>query len=185
MMDFTSALAGPETAPEAAPAKQEPSYNLSTEQLAELPPVRAVMQGKPSAIYADENATSPLAISIGRNFQKIGELGLALYRSPSKRVVLFNPSVLDSKDLLAADKAGKLDSIAAPLESFDAAPAPQAAASVTEPPAPVPFTKGLTPRAQSKLAGTRISALIDDEPPSKRPIPGGGRILNSLLERAV
>lgn len=190
-MDFTNSLIGPDQADAATAATPETNTGeLPVDQIAELPPVRAVLEGKPAAIYADETVNSPLAHTIGKNFKKVGELGLALYRSPNKVVVMFNPAVLDPSDLRAADRAGKLDDVAVSMASFESTGAPKTPESAPGAPepvsgAPAPVSEGLTPRAQSKLAGKRITALMDDEAPSKRPVPGAGKILNGLLERAV
>lgn len=191
-MDFTSSLIGPESsATAAAPASPAAPSLMDVGQLAELPPVRALLEGKPAAIYAEEGINTPLTQTIGQNFKKIGELGLALYRSPNKKMIMFNPQAIDVNELRQADNEGKLDSVAISLEAFEAGGAPTAAQTAASAPAPqpgvapAPLTKGLTPRAQSKLAGTRIGALMDDESPSKRKVPGGGKILNSLMERAI
>lgn len=171
-----------------SPAPQETTGDVPVDQIAELPPIRAVLEGKPAAVWAPEGINTPETQIIGRNLKKVGELGLALYRSPNKKMVLFNPALLPPADLKAADAAGKLDEVAAPLESFSAAPATEAPAPGAEQPAPgaqQPVTSGLAPRAQSKLAGTRLKALMDEEEPSKRTVPGGGKILNSLFSRAA
>jgi hypothetical protein len=181
-MDSPTSTIGPE--PAGQPAADQ-NFNLEVNQVAELPPVKAVLEGKTAAVYADENATSPLALSIGRNFTKLGELGLGLYRSPSKKVVMFNPNVIDGAELKKADQSGQLDKIAVSLDTFEQAQAPAAGEESPAAGATQPLSKGLTPRAQSRLAGTRIKALMDDEEPTARPVPGGGRILNSFLQRAV
>lgn len=187
MMDLTSNI-GPEQSAPASPAPETTDTDLGT--LAELPPVRALLEGNPGAIYAPEGINTPLTQTIGQNFKKMGELGLALYRSPNKVMVMFNPNVVDPDDLRAADKAGKLDTVAKPLAAFEGEQAPVAGSAAPAAPSPVgapvaPINEGLTPRAQSKLAGERLSALKDNPAPSKRPVPGAGRILNGLIERAV
>lgn len=161
----------------------------ATEQtdLSTLPPVQAVLAGQPPAVYVpavELSQQSPVVQTLAANMEGLAELGLSIYRATDK-VVLFNPELVGEDQLRQADESGQLESLASPLESLmggEGSPAPQTPAGA---PTPTPGAATITPRTQAKLAGTRLQHLIDDDKPSERKIPGGGKILNSLLKRAV
>lgn len=166
------------------PEQPEAPADLPVEEVAALPPVKAVIEGQPPAVYVPEGTRNPMTDILTANFPKLGELNLSIYKSLDKKIVLFNPEKLPAETLQQADKAGNLDSVAAPLDAILNAPAPGEGEQAPASPAPQPMTPGITPRAQSKLAGKRIASLMEKSP-TDRPVAGGGRILNSLLQRAV
>jgi hypothetical protein len=165
--------------PEAPAAGQ-----LDLDQVAELPPVKQVLAGAPPAVWVPEDFSSPLTKILGANLPALGELGLSLYRSPNKRLILFNPQVIPSEQLQKLDAEGKLDSVAAPLEGLETPEAPTAPQAAPIAAGPVSGAPGLAPRAQSKLAGARLNSLMPKSP-SQQAAPGAGKVLNSLLTRAI
>lgn len=187
------ALTAPAPAPQESPAAgaaPDPK-TITPEQLSQVPPVAAVLTGTPAGFWVDEKDThviEPLVQSI----PKLAQLGLSAYRTQAKQVVVYNPKSLAPAALQKLDQEDKVSSTLPPLRDLavasqkQAAPGQAPAAPASPQPAmaaPMPGAPA-APRAQAKIAGTRLQALMPQDPTSGA-APGQGRILNGLLQRTV
>lgn len=155
----------------------------SLEQLAELAPVKAVLDGEPPAVSVPPlpmEQQPPVVQTLANSIPQLNELGLSVYRSNDDAVgvVLFNSELLTAEEVQEADKAGSLGSLVTPLDSLLNGPPAKSQpgpAATTPPPTPAPVP------ANTKMQGRRLKALVEDEQPTERKLPAGGRVLNSLL----
>jgi hypothetical protein len=179
--------------PEAGGAAPEASLNI-----AEAPPVKAVLAGEPPALWASTEEPNLGALFVSENLPALGQLGLGLYRGKD-RVVLFNQQMLPPEKIKALDAAGQLDSISAPIDSLlgaaspapgpgvSGAPAGAGAAGNALPasaPAPAPAPAPPVAPAGPQAAAMRIQQL-QPKTPSERPLPGQGVVINGLMRRAA
>lgn len=125
---------------------------------------------------------------------------MGLYRSLAGDLgVLFNRMIISDQEIMDADKAGKLDSIAPPFDQVNAeigkagqkhpilsaknptglkqAPAPAVQ------PAPIAPVEPAKP-ASSKEVLQKNKALTPGGPTSG-PVPGAGRLLNNILKPVI
>lgn len=194
----------PNSAPEQAP---EQSQGLPPELL-ELPAIQGLIAGAPNAVSMDISnfAKTDAGKLIAQNQQDIQEAGLGFYKSIHGDVgVIYNQLHVHPADLQAADKAGKLTSIAPPWSKVDHAlskagaahPALRHAGAPTAPPMATPMAppqaatgivptpgKPLAAQAQSKLLQARIAAT-QPVAPTGGPVPGGSQLLNRVLRPIV
>jgi hypothetical protein len=140
---------------------------------------------------------------IAENKEPLMSAGIGFYRSISGQFgVLFNALRVSPEDIVAADKTGKLLTVApdfsdvnhqlsksgADNPALQAQPAaglapavsaqapPQSASGMLSPPAPASVARRLTAqRVMNMQAGA----------PTSGPAPGGGRLLNSILKTPV
>jgi hypothetical protein len=128
--------------------------------------------------------------------------GLLFYKpkTPNVLAVLFNPEVLPAKKLKELDLGGQLtealppitqlmgagDAAETPSTSYQSVEAPETSVQAPSAPETVPVLPAPTfgVDAQRQAARTRLQTLAGQEP-SKRPIPGGGQVLNGLLRQVV
>jgi hypothetical protein len=202
-----AALAPPPTSqigPEqgAAPI-EKPEENSGEGDVANSAPVKALMTGKPPAVWASTDTPNEGALFVAKNLPAFGQLGLGLYRGKD-RVVLFNPQLIPAAKVKALDGAGQLDTLAAPIDTLLApaadspagpesapgnapglsAPAgPVAAAPGPAAPAPAPAPMAGIHASPPSASMARLQQL-QPKAPSERPLPGQGAVINGLLRRA-
>ncbi len=176
----------------AAPAEEGDTAGLPEELLAQ-PFMNALLQGKPAAVYVQNESPPPEAQLILDHADALGEAGFRIYPSTTKPVtVFFNALALSPDDLKAADEGGKLDAVAVPFEELqevfagarkgvETAPTDESGAPMAPSAAPAPAN---TPPTNPKLAAARIKNMSPGTPTSG-PAPGQGRLLNNILKPVV
>jgi len=187
-----------ETAP---PAETDQTASLPDEVL-RVPAIQAIFAGSPPAVSApiEEFASRPEGKLVMANKEALMKAGMGLYRSVAGDLgVLFNQMYVHPEELKAADAAGKLLELAPPFDSVN----PSVAASGENHPSlqkrevPGGF-KTFTPpavqqppmvapppaKAQTKLMTARVNAQSPGSPTSG-PVPGAGRLLNSILKQPL
>src|SRR6185295_18520516 len=103
----------PNAAPEPAPATEGPL----PEPLLKIPALQAVMAGAPPAVSTNIEAfkNNPAFKPISDSKDVLQQAGVNFYRSLSGDIgVIFNQLKIHLEDLQAADKMGKLTTIAPP-----------------------------------------------------------------------
>lgn len=193
--DISAAPSAPAPAPEPAPAPAEPKAesaeagDLPDALLQEVPALQLLMNGSPPATFAARDAQFPELETVAKHIKDLGEAGFGVYGTQDgTNIVVFNGLYVTPEELKAADEAGQLANIAVPYEelrsAFDQpsgpASAPADGSTVTAPPMPssggaAPPPSVTTARAKNISVGT----------PTSGPVPGQGRILNSILKPVV
>jgi hypothetical protein len=183
---------------------QEQAQGLP-EDVLKLHPIQALIAGTPAAVSmpVKEFSKLPEAEALVKNADALKAAGFGFYRSLNHDTgVVFNALHVHPQDLQAADKAGKLESIAPPWNhvahviskaglthpALHSRGVPQSAATPT-PVAPAQAGSGQLPKpepasAAKKQATARLLALQPGNPTSG-PAPGAGRLLNSILKPVV
>lgn len=174
------------------------------------PIIKQLQSGDVPPIYVTAADFGPHADLLPKLQQGLPQLGLGVVTAPkSGALVAFNKNLYTAKDILEADAAGKLSTIALPLQTQysqaaagGAAPAPDASGAASAPqaspaPSPTPAAAPATPPAAptpSITAGlmgnpatnpaqkARLSAMAP-QPPTRQAKPSSG-ILNGLMSRA-
>lgn len=160
------------------------------DEVLEIPAVYGLLHGNPAAIYADLKTTNPELEVIGKHAPELGAAGMGFYKSKDGTLgVLYNSAYVDEATLRAADGRGAIQEVAAPYEEVQArfngavgqSPAGPAASVV-----PSPTATGSPPssKTQQKVAGARLKNLQLGSPTSG-PVPGQGRIANSILKPVI
>lgn len=176
--------------PGATPAP-EPAAAGGNEQLI----VRGIASGQLPGAYIPESAPKSEA---NVSPEDLSAQGVSLYRpqTPGIAAVMFNSEVVPIEKIKELDASGTLtktfpsvtDLMAGP--SAEAGATPEAPAEAAEP-AQQPSAVPVLPRptfggaAARKVSTARLAALGGGVEPSKRLIPGGGSVLNGLVQRAV
>lgn len=188
-----------------APEQSAPDVKLSSELL-KIPAMQALMVGKPGATSVNFKADKKLAVAadIFKHKDDLLKAGFGLYRAMDGDTgILFNQLYVHPEELKQADAAGKLLDIAPPLRNLDTKmqtaghadhpvlnhdgvvpngfkvapvpPVPQMNSSpVQQPPA----------AAQRKALASKIAGLSPGGP-TQGPVPGAGRLANSLASPVV
>jgi hypothetical protein len=206
--------APPEVEPtQAAPAPEEaPAVKLPL-VLLKMPAMQALMAGAPPAVSGNIKDFSKRgeAKEFVTHKDALAKSGFGFYKSLSGDVgVIFNMLHLHPQDLIAADKAGQLKTIAPDFDVVDHsvsksghtnpvfhaqgvpnAPAgpkaiqpPQFATGGALPPQEAPAQSQLPASAQRKALQARLMNIAPGAPTSG-PAPGQGRLLNSILKPVV
>ena len=189
-------LGAPASAPAPAPAAPEGGDEGSIpEAVLEIPEFSGLLEGKPAAVYVDNGFKSPETDTIMQHTDELAQAGFGFYPGKDgKTNVVFNTQFISPEEIQKADAEGKLRDIATPFAelkaSFDsvigsgtsgaapsdaAAPAPASSPAL---PAPAPAS------VSKKLATQRVNNVAPSSPTSG-PVPGQGRILNSILKQPV
>lgn len=191
--DDVTAKPEDEVTPAAEPTDSGDTTELP-ESVLKIPAVHALLQGSPPAFFVDSKTKDPDIKTLEKHTKELTGAGIGAFPAQSLpgNVVVFNSLVLPPEEIMKADQEGSLDSIAVPWETLkaeyektgdeEAAPAVSAAGVPTGEPAPAgaPPTAGV----QSKLMQKRISNLAVGSPTSGVR-PGGGRVLNAIVNPAV
>jgi hypothetical protein len=197
-----------------APAAPEQDSGLP-DSLLKVPAMQALMAGSPPALSSSIKSfeKNPVAKLIAENKNPLMQAGIGFYKSLNGDTgVIFNGLHIHPEDLQAADKMGKLTTIAPPFDSVDHAVSksglgnpvlkpknvPQGPASPrlkapptianTVPPGPAPQP---APAVKQATAGIQKAVLNQRGKnsavgaPTTGPAPGAGRILNSILKPVV
>lgn len=169
---------------EAAPAEE--GAGLPDALLEAAPALQLLMQGSPPATFAAVNAEFPEIETVSKHVKDLGEAGFGIYpTADGVNLVVFNGLYITPEEVKAADEAGQLDQIAVPYEelrsAFGAEPVKGAVASAPPPPSGSPPPN---PTTGKKLTTARVKNLSVGAPTSG-PVPGQGRIMNSILKPVV
>lgn len=202
----------PPTDPAAAQAPAAPATDGAAPpslppDLLKLSPIQGLLSGAPSAVSMDisDFAKTEDGKIIAKNGQVLQAAGMDFFKSlHGDQGVIYNSMRIHPQDLLAADKAGKLASVAPPWHKVEhalskaganhpaltakgavgpAAPTPQqppqaATGIVAEPGKPLPA------KAQSQLLQARVAATMPPAP-TGGPAPGSSQLLNRVLRPIV
>ncbi len=204
-------LAQAQVAPPQAAAPQPQGQELAPDQQAQAPqlpaPLDAVAAGQtPAAVLPPVQPNQPpddVQEFVISNFDNLATLGLAAFEAPDMSTVIFNPQMVDQKQLEAAAKAGTLDQLLnPPKQGQELAPrgAPAQGAAVPDntaaqvaqqhaeqrPQAPVPTAPQIAPKVpastQNMLAKARVRNMgAGAKPAGLTPNPVG----NQLSKRAL
>lgn len=168
-------------------ADADDSTELPDEVL-KIPLIGGLLEGKPAAIYDLANSKIPPIEAITRNAKLLTETGINFYKSKDGALsVMFNSQFISQKELEKADKDGKLTEIAEPLASVMAAydsVLSESAAPAGSAPSASPAPQSPNTPINKRLTTARLQNLEPGSPTSG-PAPGGGRIINEVLRRAV
>lgn len=148
--------------------------------------LRAISAGQIPGVAIPSNAPK---ITSDLTPDDITGAGVGIYRPHTSDLaaILFNQEQVPVKTLENMDKAGKLSEAFPSIMTFLGGPGtPKADADSSTGPAPVPVMPAPTfgARASTKVATARVNAL-GGTAPSDRIRPGGGTVLNGLLQRPV
>lgn len=181
--------------------------------IVKMPTFMALIAGAPPALSArigKGHENNPSFEVIKKHKDALQKAGFGFYKSLSGDFgVIYNSLYIHPEDILAADKAGKLQQVAPPADAvhhaigksglanpvlrvsnLPGAPAqrkslapPQTASGML----PVPsqsLTSGPSAGVQNKTQNARLSAL-NASGPLTGPSPGAGRLLNQILKPVV
>lgn len=208
MDDLVSPAAQAPTAPEPTepePQAAAPKQTLPPELL-KLPVFQALIAGSPAAVslrLKGREDQDEIKL-VKKNMPLLQSAGFGFYRSLSGEIaVTFNQLYIHPEDIIAADKAGKLEAIAPPA---DAVAHSVAKSGLSNPvlqtrslPGGLATQKGLVPpqsaggqlpvpqspgAVQRKLATARVLNMQAGGP-TTGPSPGAGRLLNTILKPVV
>lgn len=189
--------------PQAAPEPEElPAEAALPEEVLKIPAMGALLQGSPPATYGPLKSKMPEIQTLSKHAQDLKNAGFAAFESESMpgNFVLFNGLIVKPDEVMQADKAGQLDSVAVPFESlvksFDGAkkgseetPAEGAPPSEVAPggaiaPSAASSVPALPASAQRRTMSARVANLVPGSPTSG-PAPGRGRVLNAISKPVV
>jgi len=191
--------------PQAVPPAEEAEPTEKSalpEEVLKIPAMNALLQGSPPATYGPLKSKMPEIETLSKHAQDLKTAGFAAFESESMtgNFVLFNGLAIKPDEVMQADKAGSLDSVAVPFEalvkSFDAAKKDAAApAEDGAPPSQAAPGEAITPvaassvpplpaSAQRRTMSARVANLVPGSPTSG-PAPGRGRVLNAISKPVV
>jgi len=129
-------------------------------------------------------STSEEYAPLRANVRSLTKLGLGMLVGKNDRLVFFNPQVLKIDEVKAIDKNGAMDKVFPDLASLGggAATPPEAPGEVQTPPAAVAPASAVPPAPPGILEKRLTGAK--PVPPAKQVVPGGGGILQGILDRA-
>ena len=160
---------------------ESPLTSLTGQPVPEAPQnelISSLTSGKLPGVNVPEGFKPGAKLSglTGPDFQNAG---LAIYRPRTSGLMLtiFNPSAVSPDDVKAADAEGKLATLFPDVFQFDAPEATEDAPSANR----VPILPRPASGALAALSGAAQAPVL----PTERPIPAGGQLLNSLVNRAV
>lgn len=174
-------------APAPAPTEDDGGAGVP-EALAKLPTFNLLLQGKPPAVWASKDSTAPEVKVFAEHMPELAKLGFGAYITKSQPgAVLFNMAHIDPKQIVLADEKGELSAVAPPIEEVNVAIADGLKAS---PPAPAeaPMPAGApmaAPTPTNKPLNTARIKNVTPGSPSSGPVPGQGRVMNSILKEAI
>jgi hypothetical protein len=115
------------------------------------------------------------------NVRSLTKLGLGMLVGKDDRMVFFNPQVLKIDEVKQIDQHGAVDKIFPDLASLAGGAAPPPEASPAAPSTPAPSSP--VPPAPPGVLEKRLTGA-KPVPPAKQVVPGGGGILQGILDRA-
>src|SRR6185436_5245924 len=171
--------------PQEPPAASESTASIPDEVL-EIPTMFGLLNGAPPAVWAEAGRKDPEIQTVVKNAKPLEESGLGFYKSKDNKItVMYNSAFVDQAELAKADDAGTLTQLVPSYDNVrkNAESAISGAPSAL-PGAPVAAGSPPSSAAQKSLAGKRAKNLQVGEPTSGA-VPGGGRILNSVLKNVL
>lgn len=198
----------PTASAQPAPPAVEGTGNQAAipDEILQIPAFQGLMTGQPPALSADLKSfdNRPEGELLAKNKDTLMQAGIGFYRALSGTTgVVFNSLYLSPEDLKKADKEGRLSQIAPSFDDVNQAvmssgadnpvlaaarvPAGPSAGAAPQPPqtgSPIPPSSGPPASAQKKLTTARLKNL-QAGPPSSGARPGGGRLLNRILQQPV
>lgn len=170
------------------------------DELLQIPAMQAVMAGQPGAFSAvlSQFEKMPESKVIAANKDKLMQAGFGLYRSlDGQHGAVFNQLFVSPDEIKAADKAGQLAVVAPPFDQLNMEVGKAGAANpvLAEGERPADFRAGMpapapgpveppSASAQQSLATKRANNMQLGSPTSG-PVPGEGRLLNTILKPVV
>jgi hypothetical protein len=194
----------PDAAPAPAGAQEDlPAESSLPEEVLKIPAMAALLNGSPPATYAPLKSKIPEIKTLTKHAEDLKKAGFAAFESESLpgNFVLFNGLIVKPDEVMQADKAGQLDSMAVPFDQLtksfesarkDAVPAEAAGEGAPAAPAPagqaaaapVPVGAPAPAGAQKRLLSARVANLMPGSPTSGA-MPGRGRVLNAISKSVV
>lgn len=194
------------TAPPAVETAEEAAEGGLPDELLQIPALQGLMSGQPPAVSVALKGfgNRPEARLITDNKRQLQEAGLGFYRALDGTTgVIFNSLYVKPQDIQAADKAGRLTELAPSFDEVNSAvlqagpdnPVMRMGAVPGGPAGAAPAVpqmgsmsgmrmSGLSGAAEKKLTTARLKSL-QQGPPSSGARPGGGRLLNAIMGRAI
>lgn len=168
------------------PANSEPKEETSglPEEILAMPIFKGILEGAPAALWTPTGDKTPESLAAVKNQKALGDVGIFLFRDkPSGLDLIFNGQFISPALIKTAAKKGRLKDVASPLAETLAAingtAAPEAGGA-TLPSSGMPSSVPV----DSPLNTARISNLEPGSPTSG-PLPGSGRVLNSLMKPTI
>lgn len=208
-LDESTPAVAPEApiAPEDATAPATDETSGISDDVLQIPAMQALMAGQPAALSAPiKGGESAERKAIINDKDALMGAGIGFYRSLSgDTVVLFNQLYVHPEEIKAADKAGKLASLAPPFDKVNHAVSkmgPDEHPAFTKDPSTVPSgPKGLpmpaTPQIgaspspappgggqQRQMLAARLMNLAP-QPATAGPVAGQGNLLKSILRPVI
>lgn len=188
-LDEIEPAAAAAPAPEPAPADAEATI---PDEILDIPEFSGLLEGKPAAVYNEVGVADPVGALIIKNMEPLKDAGFGFYGGTDKKTtVIFNTQFISSKEIEQADKDGRLREIAVPLAELRASYASilgegEAAPSATPamPAMAGPMAGPAPAGVQNRLGTARLKNLVTGSPTSG-PLPGSGRLLNSLQRNVI
>src|SRR6185503_6303543 len=172
--------------PQEPPAASESTASIPDEVL-EIPTMFGLLNGAPPAVWAEAGRKDPEIQTVVKNAKPLEESGLGFYKSKDNKItVMYNSAFVDQAELAKADDAGTLTQL---VPSYDNV-RKNAESAISGAPSALPGVSaqaaGNPPSssAQKSLANKRANNLQVGSPTSGA-VPGGGRLLNSVLKNVI
>lgn len=195
----------------AAPAPAGGAGGAIPDEVAQLPPITALLAGEPAAVslHIPDFEKRPESKALAAGGPALQEAGISFYSAlDGKTGVMVNQMFMPPEEVQAADKAGKLLEVAPPWDAVEKAVVSGApldhpafkgmkgANRTGQPataPAPSPDQGASSQAMNMKVPGAGSApaqqqaraANMGAGAPSSGPKPGAGRILNSILKPVV
>lgn len=184
----------PEATPEPAPAEEGGGAAIPDEVL-QIPEFAALLSGAPPALTVPKDASGPEVDAVVKNGKALTEAGIGFLKASAGDTVVYNTQFIEPDQIMLADKKGKLLELAPPWEEVKAsmgaalseggkpaAPAGKVEATVTGAPGPMP--KPAPASAMKSVANARIKN-VSPSGPTKGAVPGGGRVMNAIMQPVI
>lgn len=181
IIDPTSTV--PANSEEAAPAEDTSGI---PEAVLEIPLMKGMLEGAPSAVFAPVGSKSPEIATVLKHGEALNKAGFGFFRDEKNKLDVFFNTRYTSPDLVrAAAKKNKIPEIASPLletiAQFNGAVGiPATAGGVTASAGGMPSSVPV----DSPLNTARLNNL-EPGAPTSGPQPGAGRVLNNLLKPTI
>lgn len=193
-------MAMAEPAPEVAPEPQaepvdegedEGEASIPDEVLM-IPEFAGILQGAPPAVTVPQDAAGPEVEVVVKNADRLKQAGIDFAKVSTGDTVVYNTQFIDAGQIALADKKGMLQELAPPWSEVKASietatkgePAPTGKVEETLTGAPGPMPKPAPASAMKSVANARIKN-VSPSGPSKGAVPGGGRVMNAIMQPVI
>lgn len=128
-----------------------------------------------------------------KNAEILKQAGIDFLKASSGDTVVYNTQFVQPDQLVLADKKGKLADLAPPWEEVKASmaealgkseEAPKGKVEETITSAPGPMPKPAPASAMKSVANARIKS-VSPSGPTKGAVPGGGRVMNAIMQPVI